>query len=268
MKTKYKIFFARILSFVITLFISKNQNVKRNKISWSLNLKEGIDLSIFLFGSSERKILNLKKLLNTKSKLFFLDIGANIGSVSLPLAKLFYNSKVYSFEPTHYAFKKLKKNLSLNKDLQNKICLNQLFVSNEKKPKKVWSSWNLEGKSNHHKSHRGKLKSIKINSYISLDNFVKVNQIKKIDFIKLDVDGYELDVLKSGAMFFKKNKPILFIEIAPYLYSEFGYDYLDLIKYIKKYKYNFYDENLNKIENIYKFVKKIKYGSSKNFFLY
>ena len=71
MKTKYKIFFARILSFMITLFISKNQNVKRNMINWSLNLKEGIDLSIFLFGSSERKILNLKKLLNTKSKLFF-----------------------------------------------------------------------------------------------------------------------------------------------------------------------------------------------------
>ena len=136
MKTKYKIFFARILSFMITLFISKNQNVKRNMINWSLNLKEGIDLSIFLFGSSERKILNLKKLLNTKSKLFFLDIGANIGSVSLPLAKLFYNSKVYSFEPTHYAFKKLKKNLSLNKDLQNKIYLNQLFISNKKNQKK------------------------------------------------------------------------------------------------------------------------------------
>tara|TARA_Y100000591_G_C21750239_1_gene654339 strand:+ start:334 stop:1140 length:807 start_codon:yes stop_codon:yes gene_type:complete len=268
MKTKYKIFFAKILSFIITLFISKKQNVRRSMINWNLNLREGIDLSIFVFGLSERKILNLKKLLNTNSKLFFLDIGANIGSVSLPLAKLFHKSKIYSLEPTNYAFKKLKKNLSLNKDLKQRIFLNQFFISNTKKPKKVWSSWSLEDRSSHHKLHRGYLKSIKSNTYITLDSFIKKNRIKKIDFIKLDVDGYELDVLKSGSIFFKKNKPILFIEIAPYLYTEFGYDCLDLIKYIKKYKYNFYDENLNKIEDIYKLVKKIKFGSSKNFFLY
>ena len=71
MRTKYKIFFAKVLSYLITLFISKKQIVKRKNINWSLDLNEGIDLSIFLFGSSERKIFNLQKLLNLNSRLFF-----------------------------------------------------------------------------------------------------------------------------------------------------------------------------------------------------
>ena len=63
MKTKYKILLAKVLSKLLTTFISKNQTVVRNKINWSLDLDERIDLSVFLFGTSERKILNLKKLL-------------------------------------------------------------------------------------------------------------------------------------------------------------------------------------------------------------
>ena len=95
MKTKYKIFFAKIISFFITIFIKKKQNIKKNNIKWELDLNEGIDLSIFLFGTSERKILNLKKIFKSNSKLIFLDIGANIGSVSLPLAKLFKYCKIF-----------------------------------------------------------------------------------------------------------------------------------------------------------------------------
>ena len=267
MKTKYKILIAKLISSLINIFISKSQKIVRGNINWELDLNEGIDLSIFLFGTSERKILNLKDLFKSNSKLLFLDIGANIGSVSLPLAKLFKYCKIYSIEPTNFAFDKFKKNLSLNKDLQKRVFLNQFFLSNLKKPKKVWSSWSLDNDKNKHKKHRGILKLIKKNSYISLDNFIKKKKIKKIDFIKLDVDGYELDVFKSGKKFFKKNRPIIFIEIAPYLYPEFGYSCLILIQYIKKIGYEFFDEDLKKIQNIEKVIENISNGSSKNFYL-
>ena len=81
------------------------------------------------------------------------------------------------------------------------------------------------------------------------------------------MDGYELDVFTSGKRFFKKNKPIIFIEIAPYLYPEFGYSCLDLIRYIKKIGYEFFNEDLKKIQNIEDTIKKISNGSSKNFYL-
>ena len=41
--------------------ISKDQIVVRNKIKWNLNLNEGIDLSIYLFGTSEKKNSKFKK---------------------------------------------------------------------------------------------------------------------------------------------------------------------------------------------------------------
>ena len=268
MKTKSKIFIAKIISKLITFFISKNQTVVRNKIKWNLNLNEGIDLSIFLFGNSEKKILNLSKLFSKRNDpLIIIDIGANIGSVSLILAKKFKDSKVYAIEPTNYAFNKLSTNLDLNDDLKDRVFLKQLFVSENKKPQKVWSSWNFEKSNNKHQKHMGTLKEIKQNSYIRLEEFIETEKLTSVDFIKLDVDGHELDVLKSGEKSLAKIKPVIFIEIAPYLYPEFGYSCEELIKFIKNLNYNFYDENLNKVEDISSIIKNIKDGSSKNFFL-
>jgi len=267
MKTKYKIQIAKIISFFLKFFYKKNQIHIKDKIKWCLDLNEGIDLSIFLFGTSEKKIDNLKKLFKPNEKLTIIDIGANVGSISLPLAKIFNKSKIFAIEPTNYAFKKLTKNLSLNKYLKKNISLNQLFLSKISKPRKVWSSWNFDNDDDKHKQHLGTLHSIKKKSYISLNNFIKLKKIKKVDFIKLDVDGHELDVLKSGNKFLKNNKPVIFIEIAPYLYPEFGYKCSELITHIQKLKYYFYNEDLKKIENINSYIKKITHGGSENFFL-
>jgi len=267
MKTKYKIYIGKIISLFIKPFFKKDHIFIRNGIKWNLNLSEGIDLSIFLFGTSEKKIRNLEQLFKLDEKLTIIDIGANIGSISLPLARCFKKSKIFSIEPTNYAFKKLTKNLHLNKDLKKNILLNQLFLSKVKRPTKVWSSWNFDNNDDKHKQHLGTLHSIKKKSYLSLTNFITFNKIKKVDFIKLDVDGHELDVLKSGEKFLKNKKPIIFIEIAPYLYPEFGYKCSKLITYIKKLKYSFYSEELKKITDIDNYVKKITYGGSENFYL-
>ena len=268
MKTKNKIFIAKILSKLLTLFISKNQIVVRNNIKWCLDLDEGIDLSVYLFGTSESKISNLKKLLLKKdSSLTIIDIGANIGSVSLKLATIFENSKIFAIEPTNYAYNKLFNNLKLNKELENRVFLRQLFITNSKKPDKVWSSWNFDNSDKKHQKHLGTLKKIRQNAYLKLDQFIKNENLNSVDFIKLDVDGYELDVLTSGENFLKKNKPIIFIEIAPYLYPEFGYSCEELIKFIQKLNYSFLDENIKEVSNIFDQINKIKDGGSKNFFL-
>lgn len=269
MKTIYKIQIAKILSRILTFFISRNQNVERNSIKWSLDLNEGIDLSIYLFGTSEKKIVNLRKIFTNKNEsLTILDIGANIGSVSLVIAKMFKNSKIFAIEPTNYAFNKLSNNLNMNQDLINRVHARQIFISNDKKPQKVWSSWNFDNSNEKHQKHLGTLKEIKDNSYLKLDEFVEKEKLAKVDFIKLDVDGYELDVLKSGEKFLKINKPIIFTEIAPYLYPEFGYNCYELIKFFKELNYDFFDENLKKVSDISILVDNMKDGSTKNFFLF
>jgi hypothetical protein len=58
------------------------------------------------------------------------------------------------------------------------------------------------------------------------------------------------------------------MELAPYLYPEFGYNYLNLINYINFLGYSYYTISLvKKLKNIEKYILKIKDGSSKNILL-
>ena len=270
MKTKYKILIAQILFYFFSFFLIKTKFVcKRCNVIYNLDLREAIDLHIFIFGKFESEIIKSASKLNLTKKKIIIDIGSNIGVQTFQFASQFENSKVYSIEPTNYAYKKLISNLKLNPSLSGRIFPFQLYISdNFHKPKKTYSSWNLKVKKKKHKDHRGIKKSIYNSNIISLDKFILNNNIENVDFIKLDVDGSELKVLQSCKNFLLKKKPIIFMELAPYLYPEFGYSVGDLINFLKNMNYNFYEiRTIKKIDRIYDYINLIKQGSSKNVIL-
>ncbi len=259
MRTTYKIFIAKIIHFfLVKLFKFKSdQSVIRGKIKWKLNLNEGIDLSIFLFGNFQRDITNVIFNITKKFKQNFiiLDIGSNIGDKSLNLSEKFIKNKsnffIHSIEATDYALKKQIKNLSLNEELAKNIKLHNAYITNEKKsPGEIYSSWDLTKKKTH-KIHRGVLMKItKKTKNISLDDFIKNNKIHNIKIIKIDVDGHELNVLKSGIKFLIKHSPIIIMEYASYAFQEHGYNVKDFYSFLNKVGYKVYDFNLNKIKKI------------------
>ena len=213
----------------------------------------------------KKKLFNIKKYINQKKKFNIVDIGSNIGSVTLPLANIFKKSKVYSIEPTVYAFEKLKENINLNPNLKKRIKTFNYFISKKKnKIEFVHSSWKLNSNNKKHGVHRGILKKT-FNKSISLDDLLKKNKIP-IKLIKIDVDGYELDVLKSGEKTLKKTRPVIYFELAPYLYKEIGYKFDDLLSYLKKLDYHFYNEDLKPVSNIKSISLKLT-NRSMNFFL-
>ena len=267
LSTKFKVKCASLISNFLVIFLGeKNRIIKRNGINYNINLREGIDLGIFLGIKNENSISNINKITNINEKKIIIDIGANVGSVSLPLAKLFKNSLIVSIEPTIYAFSKLKNNVSLNPILKKRVNLLNIFISNKKnKVREVHSSWNFLNNEKKHKVHLGILKKTSFKTK-KLDQIC--SNFKNVDFIKIDVDGHELDVFKSGKKTIMKYKPYIYFEFAPYLYREFGYSAEILIKFIKnELNYVFYDENLIKVSNISDFVKKLQ-NRSQNFFLF
>ncbi len=267
LSTSKKIFLATILSkLLILLFKKKKFIVSRNGIKYKIYLDEGVDLGIFLGVKNEKKFFNIKKYLNSKKKFDIIDIGSNIGSVTLPLANIFKNSKIYSIEPTVYAFQKLKENINLNPNLKKRIKIFNYFISQKKeKIKFVHSSWKLDNQDKKHGIHRGSLKETS-NKAISLDKLFNKNKTP-IKLIKVDVDGYELDVLKSAEKLLKKEKPIIYFELAPYLYKEMGYTIDHLNKFVQKMGYAFYDENFKPVLDIKLFSYKLT-DKSMNFFLF
>ena len=113
--------------------------------------------------------------------------------------------------------------------------------------------------------HLGEKKKTENTKVSTLDDFIIENKILKVDFIKLDVDGYEYFVLKGGEKFLKKNRPPIFMELAPYLYKENGYNENDIMDLILSFGYKFFNlRNNSKIDNIYDEIRNIPNGSSKN----
>ena len=276
MKTITKVRIAKLI-FNLLIFFGFNKKIitKKKSIIWNLDLSEGIDLSIFLFGSFQQEVVNsiynyIFKFKKNKDNFFnIIDIGSNIGDKSLSITnkllnKHISNFKVFSIEPTEYAYKKQIININLNPILKKKISSFQHFVSNKKsKPKKIYSSWSLESKKNFHKTHMGVLKDVKKSTKnISLDDFIKKHKIKKQIILKIDVDGFEMNVLKSCIKTLKEKNPIIFMEYAPYSFLENGSSVKEFNSFIKTHNYKIFDLDFNKLNKI-----KIAKGSSTDIIL-
>ena len=271
MKTKYKIFLAKQIYKIISLFMSKNFVCERKGLKWNIDLSEAIDLHIFLFGYFEQEITIAAKKMKLDNHKKILDIGANFGVQSLQFASNFNNSKIFAIEPTKYAFEKMLKNFDLNQHFAKNIHPEQIFLSSSDKklPSGVYSSWNLDFNSEQHSKHKGIKKQTLNSKFYTLDEFTDLKNIRDLDFIKLDVDGFELDVIKGGSEYLKKFKPPIFMELAPYLYNEFGYSIDEIIDKLKSLNYEFYEmKKFSKINDIYSYSKKIHDGSSENILVF
>lgn len=78
---------------------------------------------------------------------------------------------------------------------------------------------------------------------IPLDTYVDDNQIRKIDFIKIDVESYEPGVLNGGRNLLKKFKPVLYMEYSVDWFQNFSEEYIkDLLTFLKDTGYQFFRE--------------------------
>lgn len=221
---------------------------KRNNLTWSLNLKEGIDLSVYLFGCFEPKTEKAIRQY-VKPGMTVLDIGANVGAHALPLAKYVGpTGRVYAIEPTDHAFKKLLKNKSLNPDLENtlipiKATLNE---PNGNQPKEIYSSWNLIDKNERHPRHGGVLSAVSNANNITLDALVEQLNLSRIDFVKMDVDGFECRILRGAKNTFRRFRPTMILELSPYVLEEQGDSIEILLNLLREFGYQLYHENNQK----------------------
>jgi FkbM family methyltransferase len=164
--------------------------------------------------SDRKKISNLKKLI--KPGMTVLDVGANIGFYSILFSKLVgKNGKVYAYEPEAENFLHLKKNC---KDLLN-LSINNVAVSDKSGKIKLYYSDDLNVDHNTYDNGENR-KCIEINS-VSLDDCFKNNEI--IDFIKVDIQGYDYYALIGGKNLISRSSQLVILsEFWPYGLSNAG----------------------------------------------
>ncbi len=171
----------------------------------------------------------------------FFDIGAYIDGWHSLVAggEVGELGKVYSFEPHPKFYKRFARNLKLNK--LNNIKLENLAVADKAGfmtffPAESSSSFfrNFNSKPNRKKT------SIKV-KVITLDDYIFKNKIKKIDMIKIDVEGAEMLVLKGANRTLQRDDaPDLLIEVVDSYLKDAGSSEKELIGYLRKFGYKAY----------------------------
>lgn len=120
-----------------------------------------------------------------------VDIGAQIGVFSIFAAYYTKKGRIFSFEPVPENFKLLKNNISLN-NVKNVFPINKAISDKKGKENIFLNETNTGG----HSFFQNDASQSKIEvSTISLNDFIKMYNIKKIDFLKIDCEGAEYKIL-------------------------------------------------------------------------
>lgn len=225
----------KLIIFLINLYsyFFRFHTVKRGEIKYSLDLYEAIDRAIFFGGWEPLSIDWIKKNVNIGDVV--IEVGANVGAHSLLIAKNVYpDGQVYLFEPTDYAYCKLSKNLNLNPNLKKITKVHKTLVSNESnnfKDVTIRSSWIY----NKTVETEKKMDEVLSGKTESLDNLFR--NIKRLNLIKIDVDGFDYKVLQGAEYLIKKFKPKIFIELNDYQLRINGDSIENILNFLKKNGY-------------------------------
>ncbi len=215
--------------------------VTRDGLHWGVDLDEAVDLSIYLFGGFEPDVRRALTTLLAPG-MITLDIGANVGSHALHMARLVRpGGRVYAFEPTIYAMSKLRRNVELNPWASDIVVPIHAFVGDAQTtpPAAVYSSWDLEHLELGHRDHGGQLKSAAGAEAITIDAFVQRMALDRLDLIKIDVDGYETNVVRGAVDTLRRLRPYILLELCEYTLAEGGSSVRELTGALAELGYSF-----------------------------
>jgi FkbM family methyltransferase len=197
-----------------------------------------LDISDYLahylyFGFKDSSHIKLYKLV--KKNDLVLDIGTNFGTTLLQFAKIIgKNGFVYGFEPDPQNFSICQNNIKLN-NFSNIKVENLGVGSKEDKLMLIVDSENNRGMNRISIENKGKESYIV--KIICLDDWIRSNNINQINLIKIDVEGFELEVLKGAEKTLKSIKPILFIELDDNNLKLQNSSAKELIEYLVQFEY-------------------------------
>ncbi|MEQ1762646.1 MAG: FkbM family methyltransferase [Pyrinomonadaceae bacterium] len=212
----------------------------RDGRGFAVDLTTGMQGTVFFFGEYEPFITELVELLIMQGDVC-IDAGANFGWYTTLMANITGPlGSVHAFEPFPDSFEALQRNTNLLKDRAS-VELNRLALSDSES---VASITLFPGLPTGHASliaNGLSGKSVPCET-ARLDLYLEQRSIDKIGFLKVDVEGAELSLLKGATKIFSQSvPPIIVMEMALATSSPFGYVPNDLIEFIRSQAdFNFY----------------------------
>lgn len=226
----------------LLLFTTRKDHIK---LAFNGLDRRGVPFDILNFGFYEKEDEEVLFYLLKKNAVI-LDIGANIGWYSLLFSKRLPQSKIYAFEPIQDTYKNLVTNINLNKS-------DNIFPFNmglsEKRSFLTYYYFPegsvLASEKNLINCPKAKQVTCQVDA---LDTFISTQRLDQLDFIKCDVEGAELSVIKGGLNTIKNFLPILFIELFERWTLQFNYHPNDVIYLLKTIGYKCFLANKDRLD--------------------
>jgi FkbM family methyltransferase len=222
--------------------------IKRQGVIWNL---QGHDINEFyiavrnnhssLLSSSLIKEINNHKITN------FWDIGANIGAISLPLLKKFNQLEAILFEPSAEVAGRLIRNIAQNPDLHPRVKIltialsdsngiDNFYVSNE--------TFNSGVAGLGHSDNRYKF-AVGVQTYTG-DSLIMLKKYSPPQLIKIDVEGFELEVFKGLKNTLLEYHPTIIFEHSLYRLKERNQSKNSVTDFLESLGYSIFNESSNK----------------------
>lgn len=153
--------------------------------------------------------------LKDRSQPVIFDVGANIGTFTTWMATAFSQAKIYCFEPQRLIFQMLCGNIAIN-NFDNCYVYNIGLGSENTRieiqepdyyKREDFGIFSLVEDKIRNKSGTSSVVEI-----MTIDTFVELYKIPRLDYIKIDAEGMDLDILKGADQTLKKFMPAIFIE--------------------------------------------------------
>ena len=222
--------------------------IERQGVIWYL---QGHDLNEFAIAVRKNHSSLLSSTLNDEIEKdnikIFWDIGANIGAITLPLLKKFNDLEAVLFEPSAEVAGRLIRNIANNPELclRSKILnvalsdsegINNFYVSNE-----AFNS-GVAGLGRSHNRHEF---AVGVQTYTG-DSLVGSKKYAPPQLIKIDVEGFELEVFKGLKNTLLQYHPTIIFEHSLYRLRERNQPINSVTSFLEELGYSIYSQLTNK----------------------
>lgn len=192
---------------------------------------------------------DLERLLEGKDVQIIVDGGAFIGDISKKLNYIFPNARIYSFEPCAASFEGLQNNVKnikeimpINKALSSSSGKKALFKTSQPYSNSLQPV--LGTASDLYPDAMTPIGTEEIDA-ITLDEWAKEEALPRVDLLKLDLQGHELEALKGAVSLLKTGIPAMLIEVEFIELYQANCLYFELAGFLHKFgykTYNFYQQ--------------------------